>query len=202
MLLPLLGRAKAQAAAWADASPDVLAMFQQPLPPLAAAGSGGSQASDGEGGARGLPLPHAPFSFALPPMPEPALHSAGSLPAFQPATSASLLAAFPPGSLFAPPPMPEFDPAAAAAFQLHPAAAAAAATFAAAATVAEQQAQLEESMADAASFPVAAPGAPPAVPAAARVASALTSHLSDVAGEAADPEMHGGWLPAFCCRPD
>jgi hypothetical protein len=114
-------------------------------------------------------------------------------------------------------PLPAFDPAAAAAaFMINPVAAAAAATFAAAATMAEQQAaqsqqpqlaqsqQLEESMADAASFPVAAaptlaatPGGPP------KVASALTSHLSDMAGPA-DSEMFGEYarlLPALPCVP-
>ncbi|KAL4457755.1 hypothetical protein ABPG75_012620 [Micractinium tetrahymenae] len=209
LLMPVLAK-HAPSQGWADASADVLAMFQQPLP-LPAADS----LSDGSGGARRgraqqlppppLPLslpPAAGFSFAgLPPLPEPA--------AFNPVATAAAAAVFgalqpsAAGMFAAPPPLPPaaYDPAAAAAFMLNPVAAAAAATFAAAATLAEQQQQaVEESMADAVSFPAAAApvraaaqqapsvsvGTGAATP---KVASALTSHLSDMAAMA-DSEMH------------
>lgn len=201
MLAPLLGLGAQAGPSWAgmgllDPTADVLAMFQGPLPPLPTASNGSGSSGDSanrraQAAAAAMPLPPLP-AFVLPPLPD----------------ASSLL-----GSL----PLPALDPAAAAAFAIHPAAAAAAATFAAAATMADtqQQQQAEESMADAASCPAAmqaaaaalaaataAGGAPPAAlagPAAATpvcqakvVASALTSHLSDMAGP--DAEMHGGCL--------
>ena len=203
MLAPLLGLGAQSGPSWAgmgllDPTADVLAMFQGPLPPLPTASNGSGSSGDSanrraQAAAAAMPLPPLP-AFVLPPLPD----------------ASSLL-----GSL----PLPALDPAAAAAFAIHPAAAAAAATFAAAATMADtqQQQQAEESMADAASCPAAmqaaaaalaaataAGGAPPAAlagPAAATpvdqakvVASALTSHLSDMAGP--DAEMHGGCLRA------
>lgn len=209
--MPVLSK---QASGWAEASADVLAMFQQPLPlPAADSLSDGSGARRGRGRAQQLPPPPLPlpllpasgFTFAgLPPLPEPAAFN----PAATAAAAAVLGALQPSAGVFAAaPPLPPaaFDPAAAAAFMLNPVAAAAAATFAAAATLAEQQQQqqaLEESMADAASFPTEAAlracGGEQAPSIAAgtghvtpHVASALTSHLSDMAGMV-DAEMHGG----------
>lgn len=203
--MPTLGKhASLQAQGWAEASADVLAMFQQPLPlPVA------DSLNDGSGGASRarsrsqqlppLPLPAtAGFSFAgLPPLPEPAAFTpaataaaAAVLGALQPSVGLfSVVSALQPTAL---------EPATAAALLLRPMAAAA--TFAAAATLAEQQQQeMEESMADAVSFPAAAApgggeGQAPSIGlvghATPIAASALTSHLSDMPG-VVDSEMHG-----------
>ncbi|KAL4443018.1 hypothetical protein ABPG77_008509 [Micractinium sp. CCAP 211/92] len=208
LLMPVLAKhAPGQAQGWAEASADVLAMFQLPLPAADSRSDGSDGARHGNGSAQQmpplpLPLPSlAAFSFAsLPPLPEPAAYN----PAASAAAAVVLSALQPPAGVFAAPaPLPPaaFDPAAAAALMLNPVAAAAAATFAAAATLAEQQQHgLEESMADAASFPAAAAplvGGGEQAPSAGagtghatpRVASALTSHLSDMPGMA-DSEMH------------
>lgn len=167
MSLGLSSAAPAAAAAWADPSADVLAVFNG----MAAPAAGHAQ----------LPLlPPMPgsFVFPLPPLPEAAVSD--SLPT---------------SGLFAAPPLPPLDPAAfltrhTAGFQ------------AAASLGGQQQLVVEESMAEAVSWPLpgavsqaAAPyGAMAGTPGGARVASALTSHLSDVAGAACESEIHGALL--------
>jgi hypothetical protein len=188
MLLPALNRRshQAQQAPWTDATPNVLAMFQQQLEslPMAAAGSGGGSQSSGSEGGRGsqgpvsqlhlLPEASLPYSFALPPMP---LAEAGG--------SDGLMGSFSAAAMFAAAAQPPaFDDATVA--------------FMAIMTAAMAEQELEESMADAASGPVPAAGTalaanqrPATTPGAAKMVSALTSHLSDVAGASADPEVYG-----------
>jgi hypothetical protein len=175
----------AMGAAWADPSADVLAMFQAlPVPAtqhprgVAAYGSLGSRRGSRSRAAQLPLLPSMPaaFAFPLPPMPE----AAGS-------------DALPSTGLFAAPPLPSLDPAA---FFAHRAPG-----FEATTSLGGQQQLVEESMAEAVSWPLPASASQPAGPAphagvaatpgGARVASALTSHLSDVAGAACESEMHG-----------